>query len=149
MLLIHSTALAVMDHRDQSRVRLVMDPQVQAAAMLVMDPWQHPHKLYSCKYCNKMLSTPQGLGGHQNAHRTERQQAKLASNRKPEPSECFVLVPLEPQDGSKTERLNVIGGGNSCSAGRPVTRDFISNIGHVVIDQQEFPDHVLDLTLRL
>ncbi|XP_074565034.1 zinc finger protein 3-like [Curcuma longa] len=141
-----------MDRRDQSRVRFVMDPQVQAAAMLVMDPWQHPDKLYSCKYSNKMLSTPQGLGGHQNAHKTERQQAKLAPNRKPEPSACYVLVPLEPQDGSKTKRLNVNEGGNGCSAGRSITKDFISNIGqtnHVVIDQQEFPDHDLDLTLRL
>ncbi|XP_021837282.1 zinc finger protein 3-like [Spinacia oleracea] len=41
-----------------------------------------PIKIYLCKYCGRDFINPQALGGHQNAHKMERREARLHKQAK-------------------------------------------------------------------
>lgn len=121
-------------------------------SIAVMDSAQ-----FSCKYCGKSFSSYQGLGGHQNAHKMQRAEAKqVVLNQRPSlplPSQGFLLLPVGLQDGMRNETAVLVD--DEGHAARPVaTQDFLSKIDELEV-KNNFLDvdkaglFDLDLTLKL
>ncbi|PWA92320.1 Zinc finger, C2H2 [Artemisia annua] len=47
-----------------------------SGANLIDSSPSRPMKAYTCKFCKRKFNSPQALGGHQNAHRREREAAR-------------------------------------------------------------------------
>ncbi|CAL9196271.1 unnamed protein product [Musa hybrid cultivar] len=114
----------------------------------VATPATHP-LVFCCNYCSKKFSSYQGLGGHQNAHKLEREEAKERSQRK---ALGFILVPVGLHDGPGNKASAVVD--EEDDAARPRTQDLLSKIGEFStkdsdpgVDESELLE--VDLTLRL
>ncbi|KAH1055276.1 hypothetical protein J1N35_033341 [Gossypium stocksii] len=65
------------DNRSLSESEIELNPSTPMNPIIISSEDQpEPEKTFSCNYCRSKFTSPQALGGHQNAHRQERALAK-------------------------------------------------------------------------
>ncbi|GJR99459.1 zinc finger, CCHC-type containing protein [Tanacetum coccineum] len=90
-------------------------------------------KVYTCSFCGRKFHNPQALGGHQNAHRTEREAVRRSHGENDNEAREGDHSHVQPSDGEKLEEMEWCG----------------SSYSYLIPASQQPDSNTLDLNLKL